>query len=80
MGKRHFKSIRLFLKFILLFLIYLHHKFAEASENDFPESIAKCEVRVGTGFNDQRTKNETDDSALERPIRPARLLPLRMIL
>jgi len=72
MRKQRFKTIRLFLKLILLLQIYSLHKFTtEASENHFPESFDKFEFEV---------KKEIDESVLERPQRPARLLPLSMIL
>ena len=80
MKKQRFKNIRLFLKLMLFFKIYSHHKFtAEAIENNLG-GFGKCQVGDGTDLNDQISINETSDSVLERPKRPARLLPLRMIL
>ena len=82
MRKLRFKNIRLFLKIMLLFKIYSHHKFTvEAIENNnFLQGFGKCKVGEGAVLNDQIPKNETDDGVLERSKRPARLLPLRMIL
>ena len=67
---------------MLLFQIYSHHKFtfAEATENNFSENFDKCKVGDETGSNDQISETETEESVLERPKRPARLLPLKMIL
>ena len=74
MGKRRFKTIKLFLKLMLLFQIYSHHAFpAEATPNSTPKSCDKCEVSG-------ETEMKKDDSVLDRPKKPARLLPLRMIL
>ena len=82
MRKQRFKTTRLLLKLMLLLQIYSHHKFtfAEATENNFPENFDKCKVGDQTGSNDQISNTETKESILERPKRPARLLPLKMIL
>ena len=83
MRKLRFKNIRLFLKLTLILNIYFHYKFTavEAIENNnFREDFGKSQVCDGAVLNDQISKNETGDSVLERPKRPARLLPLRMIL
>ena len=79
MGKRRFKIIKLFLKLLLLLQIYSHHKFeAEATQNPIPKNCDECD---GKGLkNDPLSENETLNSILDRPKRPARLLPLRMIL
>ena len=75
MGKQRFKMIKLFLKLLLLFQIYSHHTFpAEATQNPIPKS---CDAT--SGLNDRISENETADSNLDRPKRPARLLPLRII-
>ena len=80
MRKQRFKTTRLLLKLMLLLQIYSHHKFtfAEATENNFSANFDKCKVGDETGSNDQIS--ETEESVLERPKRPARLLPLKMIL
>ena len=53
MRKKSFKTIRLFLKLLLLFQIYSYHCFkAEATENDYPECFDKGEVDQETGLND----------------------------
>ena len=76
-----FKMITLLFKLMVLIHIYSHLKIiAEASGKNYFESIEKCEVGVETGLKNKMTKNETNDIVLERPIRPARLLPLRIIL
>ena len=73
MGKQRFKTIKLFLKLMLLFQIYSHNKF-----------LAEGKYEVGNGAGaDLKTKfseKETEVDLLDRPKRPARLLPLRMIL
>ncbi len=82
MRKQRFKNIRLFLKLIMLFKIYSHHKFTvEAIENNnFLQGFGKCKVGEGAVLNDEISTNVTGESVLERSKRPARLLPLRMIL
>lgn len=67
---------------MLLLQIYFHLKFtvAEATENSFSENFDKCKVGDQTGSNDQIPETETEENVLERPKRPARLLPLKMIL
>ncbi len=76
MRKQRFKTLNLFLKLMLLFQIYSHHQFeAEATEN-----AKNCDECEGTGLNNPISKNETLNSVFDRPKRPARLLPLRMIL
>jgi len=78
MGKRRFKTIKLFLKLILLFQIYSRHKFGEeATQNPIPQND-ECDGTVG--LNNSLSENETLNSVLDRPKRPARLLPLRTIL
>lgn len=78
MKKQRFKVIKLFLKSMLLFQIYCHHAFtAAATQNPIPESCDECDA---TNFNIPISKIETADSVFDRPQRPARLLPLRMIL
>ncbi len=79
MGKRRFKTIKLFLKLFLLFKIYSHHNFgAEATQNSFLKSCDECDGTAG--LNDPLPEKETLNSDLDRPKRPARLLPLRMLL
>jgi len=74
MRKQRFKTIKLFLKLIILFQIYSYHTFlAEATQNSIPKSCDEGEV----GGEREMKK---DDSVLDRPKKPARLLPLRMIL
>jgi len=78
MGKQRFKTIKLFLKLMLLFQIYSHHQFeAEATQNPTPKSSDEYNK---TGLNNLISENKTLNSVLDRPKRPARLLPLRMIL
>ena len=79
MGKGRFKTIKLLLKLILLFQIYSHHKFeVEATKNSIPKSCDKCDG--SSGLINQISENKAVDNVLDRPKRPARLLPLRMIL
>jgi len=79
MRKTSFKTITLFLKLILLFQIYSHHCFkVEATENIYQESYDEGKVGEEIGFNDQIY--DASLNFIERPKRPARLLPLRMIL
>ncbi len=74
MGKQHFKPIKLLLKLMLLFQIYLHHTFtAEATHNPIPKGCDECDPT--SGLNDPIPENQT--SVFDRPKRPARLLPLR---
>lgn len=81
MGKQCFKAIRLFLKIVLLAQIYSLHCFkAESTENQFPESFHESKVSEETGFNEQISDKDTGLSVNERPERPARLLPLKMLL
>ena len=76
MGNIRFKSFRLFLKLLLFLQIYSHLKFkAEARENSF---ILK-DNDGGTGLKDE-IFNEMEGKLFERQKRPARLLPLKMIL
>ena len=78
MGKRRFKTIKLFLKLILLFQIYSHHKFeVNAAEIAIPKS---CDEYEGVeGLNNQISENnKAVDNVLDRQKRPARLLPVRM--
>ena len=81
MRKKHFKTIRLLLKLMLLLQIYSYHKFAvaEATGNKFPENFDQSKVEDQTGSNDQIPETETEENVLERPKRPARLLPLKII-
>jgi len=66
---------------MLLLQIYSHHKFtfAEATENKFPENFDKSKVEDQADSNGQLPETETEESVLERPKKPARLLPLKMI-
>jgi len=81
MGKRRFKTktIKLLLKLMLLFQIYSHHTFeVEAAQKSIYNICDQCD---GTeGLNNQISEHKAMDSVLDRPKRPARLLPLRMIL
>ena len=64
MGKHRFKTIRLFLKLVLIFQIYSHHCFkAKATEKKIPGS-----------FIESKVSEEPDNglSLAERPKRPAR--------
>ena len=81
MRKRGFKTIRLFLKLILLFQIYSHHCFkAEETENICPESFDKVKLGEETVLNDQISDKDTGLSVVaERPKRPARLIPLKIL-
>ncbi len=76
--KQRFKTMKLFIKFVLLFQIYSNFKFeAEASQNPIPKNCDECD---GAGLNNQ-IPDKMVDSVLYRPKRPARLLiTLRMIL
>ncbi len=66
---------------MVLFQIYSYHKFtAVAFGNDIAENLDECKMSTGTGFKDQIPKKGIDENVLERPKRPARLLPLKMIL
>jgi len=80
MGKGHFKTIKLLLKLILLFQIYSHHKFeVEATKNYIP--IRSCDKsNRSAGLNNRIFEKKAVDNVLDRPKRPARLLPLRMLL
>ena len=78
MGKQRFETIKLFFKLMLLFQIYSHHKFeVEAAQNPIPKSCDACNK---TGLKYPISEKKTLNSVLDRPKRPARLLPLRMIL
>ena len=81
MRKRGFKTIRLFLKLILLFQIYSHHCFkAEETENICPESFDKVKLGEETVLNDQISDKDTGLSVVaERPKRPTRLIPLKIL-
>jgi len=78
MGKRRFKTIKLLFKLIIFVQIYSHHKLeVEAAQNSIPKSCDECD---GTsGLNNQISENKAVDSVLDRPKRPARLIPLRML-
>ena len=81
MRKQRFKIFKLFLRLFLLFQIYsLHCLKAESTENSFTESFDKCKYGEETGVNDHIYDKDTESSVVERPKRPARLLPLRMLL
>ncbi len=74
MRKQRFKTIKLFLKLILLFQIYSHNTFpAEATQYSILKGCHENDAGAGTDM-------KGEDSVLERPKKPARLLPLRMIL
>jgi len=77
MGKIRFKSVRLFLKLLIFLQIYSHLKFkAEARENSFILKDNDGE----TGSKDGIFENEIEGKLFKRQKRPARLLPLKMIL
>ena len=81
MRKRNLKTVRLFLKCLLLFQIYSHHRFkAEATEKNYPQSFDKGKFSDEAVLNGQMSDKDTRLNDIERPKRPARLLPLRMIL
>ena len=83
MGRQRFlKTIRLLIKLMLLFQIYFYHCFkAKATENNFPESFDKDKMNEETGLNAQICDNDIGLSHVgERPKRPARLIPLKMLL
>ncbi len=81
MRKRGFKTIRLFLKLILLFQIYSHHCFkAEETENIYPENFYKVKIEEETVLDGQISDKDTGLSVVaERPNRPARLMPLKLL-
>jgi len=79
MGKRRFKTIKLLFKLILLVQIYSYHKFeVEAAQSSIQKSCSKCDG--SSGLNNQISENKAIEYDIDRPKRPARLLPLRMIL
>ena len=78
MGKRRFKTIKLLFKLILLVQIYSHHKFeVEAAQNSIPKTCDECDGSLD--LNNQISENKAVGSVLDRPKRPARLLPLRIL-
>jgi len=78
MGKQRFKTIKLILKLMLLFKIYSLHKFeADATQIAIPKSCDGCNE---TGLNSPISEKKTLNSVLDRSKRPARLIPLRIIL
>ena len=80
MRKQRFKTIRLFLKLMLLFQIYSHHCFkAEATGNSFTEIWDECKYGEQADLNDKIPDKDTGLSVVERPKRPARLLPLKIV-
>ncbi len=79
--KQRFKTIRLFLRLILFSQIYsLHCLKDEVTENNLTESFVKDKVGEETALNYQISSKDTELNVGERPERPARLQPLRMIL
>lgn len=81
MRKHRFKTIRLFLKLMLLFKIYFYHcSKAEASENYFPVSLNEGNFGEKSDFNHQIPHKDTGFSVAEQSKRPARLLPWKKIL
>jgi len=82
MERQRFNKIRLFLRLMLLFQIYSHHCFkAEATENHFPETFDERKIAEKTVLNDQIFEDDTGSSVIsERGKRPARLLPLKILL
>lgn len=84
MRETRFKSLRLFLKLLLFFQIYSHHKFgAEAKENSIilkKINAIKVHDGGGIGSNGKIFKKEIEEDFSEREKRPARLLPFNIIL
>ena len=81
MGKHWFKTIRLFLKLMLILKIYSHHCFkAKASENYVSITLNEGKVGEEPDFNHQIPQKDTRLSVVEQAKRPARLLPWRKIL
>jgi len=79
MGKQRFKTIKLVLKLFLLFQIYSHQKFeADATQNPILQSCDGSDETAG--LNNPIYEKKTPNSVLDRPKRPARLIPLRIIL
>ncbi len=79
MGKQRFKTIKLFLKLILLFQFYSHHKFeAEATQSPVSKSCDECDETAG--LNNPISEKKTENGVLDRPKRPARLIPMRIIM
>ena len=81
MGKRRFKIISFFLRLMLLSQIYSHQCFkAEATENRFTEILDECKHGEEADLiNDKIPDKDPRLSVVERPKRPARLLPLKII-
>ena len=81
MSEQRFNTISLFLNLILLVQIFSHCCFkAEATETNVSESFDKTKVGNKTGLNDHISDKDAGLIVIERPKRPARLLPLKMIL
>jgi len=67
-------------KLMLLYQIYSHHKFeVDAAQNYIPKNCDD-ECDGSSGLNNQIFENKAVYTVLDRPKRPARLLPLRMFL
>lgn len=85
MGKIRLKCVRFFLKLLLLFQIYVHHKF-EAEAKHATQFILKnsdgikAYDGVRKGSNNQILEKEIGDADLELRKRSARFLPLKLIL
>ena len=79
--RKRFKIIRLLLKLTLFFQIYSYHGFkAEATKNNFPESVYQDTVGEETVLNDQISDKNTGLSVVvERQKRPVRLIPLKIL-
>jgi len=58
---------------MLLFQIYSHNKFLAEGKYEVGDG-------AGTDLKPEFSEKETEVNLLDRPKRPARLLPLRMIL
>ena len=79
MGKQRFKkTIKLLLKLMLLLQIYCHLTTftAEATQITVPKSCAECDEK---GLTNRISKNEALDSVFDRPKRPVRLLPSKIL-
>ena len=66
---------------MLLFQIYFYHCFkGKVTENKFPESFDEDKIDEETVLNDQISDKNTGLSVGKRPKRPARLIPLKILL
>ena len=79
--RKRFKTTRLFLKLTLLFKIYCDLCFkAEATENNLTISFHEDKVGEESNLFDQIPDKDTGlPDVAERPKRPVRLLPFKII-